>query len=119
MHLFHVVDINDVSEKQGQDELLCANTRPLSPLRPDPTGGDWSTGREDVPTHAFVEKYSALMSSLAIVAVVKTRKHTAMNSIRAHDLNLLIMLNLVAPATHDRKKRATISASNSDLIFCA
>jgi hypothetical protein len=81
MHLLHVVDINDASEKHGQDEMLCVNIKALSQWRPDPTGGDWSTGREDVPRHAFVEKYSALMSSLAIVAVVKTRKHTAMNSI--------------------------------------
>jgi hypothetical protein len=63
-----------------------------------------STGPEDVRRHAFIEKYSVLVSSLAIVAVVKTRKHTAMNSVRAHDLNLLLMPTPFAAASHNRKK---------------
>jgi hypothetical protein len=46
---------------------------------------------EDVPKHAFIGKYSVSNSALATVAVAKTRKHTAINSIKAHALNLLTM----------------------------
>jgi hypothetical protein len=44
------------------------------------------------------------MSSLAVVTVVKTREHTAMKSIRAHDFDLLIMLTSFAAGSHHGKK---------------
>jgi len=99
-HRSHFVDINFANEKQGQDELLCANTRPPSPLRPDPTDSDLSAVREDVPRHAFTEKSFVWMSSLAIVEVVKTSKHAAINSVRPHDFrcNMLIMLTSLRQA---------------------
>jgi hypothetical protein len=59
------------------------------------------------------------MSSIATVAVVKTKKHTVMNSVRAHDLNLLIMLTPFAAATHNRKKAGNNFWSYTDLIFYA
>jgi hypothetical protein len=119
MHRSHFVDINFDSEKQGQDELLCANTRPPSPLRPDPTRGDLSAVREGVPRHAFTEKSSVWVSSLAIAAVVKTSKHKAISSIRPHEFrcNLLIMLTSFAAGNHNREKRQEFLGQIPILFF--
>jgi hypothetical protein len=44
------------------------------------------------------------MSSFAIATVGKTRKHAAVNSVRPHDFNLLIMLTSSAAGSHHGKK---------------
>jgi hypothetical protein len=93
-----------------QDVTPCANITEPSQSRPAPTGADLSAVREDVPRHAFIEKSFVWMSSLAIEAVVRTRKHRTMNSIKPHDhrSNLLIMVTFFAADNHNRQKRARI-----------
>lgn len=86
MHLIHVVDNNVVSEKHGQDDMLCVRMTGGSHWRLDPMVGDLSCLRESVLKLAIIAESWSRMSPNAGVAVKNTCKHAAMKEVITHDV---------------------------------
>lgn len=86
MHLIHVVDNNVVSEKHGQDDMLCVRMTGGSRWRLDPMVDDLSYLRESVLKLAIIATSWSRMSPNAGVAVKNTCKHAAMKEVSTHDV---------------------------------
>ncbi len=83
MHLFHVVDINDVSEKHGQDDLLCVRMTGRFHRRSDPIVGGLSSLREYALKLGLNVKSCSMIFPNAGVAIVKSSKHTAIKHVNS------------------------------------